>query len=321
MVRTHPLTKELDAYTKARAADPALNAEFWAIFAELLPAKLAELAGEHKNAGPKGEKRFGMSGAGSCVRKATLKYIGYEPEPIDADTRMTWDFGHLVEVMAVASLRGLGYELLGAQTPVYLDPFMHSASDEVIIGAPAGAAIQTFPTIVSVKSTAYKMSGKRGSTFTRRGFTELPFEGVRKCQPSWWAQAQAEMEASGTREVIVLAVAKDVVKVFANDPYMKESGSLVFYTELIEHDEHFCQTELIPVWGNAWDAATDGHASHAWYLRGDTSRYVKLPKPGDDGAGWGGVNQTATGTFNPCGGCDLVEACKRELARSYRRTA
>ena len=37
----HPLTRELDAYTKARANDPVLNAEYWRIFAELLPVKLA----------------------------------------------------------------------------------------------------------------------------------------------------------------------------------------------------------------------------------------------------------------------------------------
>jgi hypothetical protein len=161
-------------------------------------------------------------------------------------------------------------------------------------------------------------SGKRGSTFTRRGFTELPFEGVRKAQPTWWAQAQAEMEASGAREVIVVAVAKDVVRAFKDDQYMQESGSLVFYTEAIEHDEHFCQTELRPTWGSVWDAVTGGHASPAWYLRGDTSRYVRLPKPADTGAGWGGVNQQAVGTFNPCGApCELADACKRELARSY----
>lgn len=318
---THPLTRELDAYTKARANDPVLNAEYWRIFAELLPVKLAELAGEHKNEGPRGEKRFGMSGAGSCVRKATLKYLGHEGEPLDADTRMTWDLGHLVEIMAVATLRGVGYTLLGAQTPVYLDPFMHSASDEVIIGAPEGAAIQTFPTIVSVKSTAYKMSGKRGSTFTRRGFTELPFEGVRKAQPTAWAQLQAELQASGTRDALVVYVAKDVVKVFKDDPYMRESGSLVFYTEAVEHDEVFCQKELIPIWSQAWDAVTDGRPSTAWYLRGDTSQYVRLPKPADTGAGWGGPNQQAVGTFNPCGApCELADACKAELARGYGRS-
>ena len=165
------------------------------------------------------------------------------------------------------------------------------------------------------------MSGKRGNTFTRRGFTELPFEGVRKAQPSWWAQLQAEMHGAGIQYGLVLAVSKDIVKVFEDDPYMGEAGngSLTFYAELIEYDPIFCETELIPIWQQALDSATDGKAGVAWYLRGDTAQYVRLPVPGDDKVGWGGKNKDATGSFNPCGGCEVSTACKVELSRDYRR--
>ena len=320
MLYGHPLSRELEAYTARRNVDQDVNRAFWSDFYTLLGTKLDEMTSDHVNEGPKGEKRFGMSGAGSCTRKATLKYLGYEGEPIDGATRLTWDLGHILEIIGIATLRGAGYAAgTAGQNPVYIDPFMHSFSDDVLpnLGRHYGK-----PIIYSSKSISYKMSGQQRGKWVRRGFTELPFEGVRAAQPSAWAQAQAEMHASGIEATIIQYTSKDVVQAFKKDPYVgpEGNGSLVFYTELIEYDPVFCAHELIPVWGQMWDAATDGKAGTAFVYNPTEHRYIRLPKPGDSEAGWGGPNQAVTGTFNPCGGpCEVAEACKKELAKAFRR--
>ena len=274
--------------------------------------KFTELSAEHVNVGADGRKRFGMAGAGSCTRKAGLKVLGHEEEPFDGSTLVTFHIGHLLELLAICTLNACGHEVRGAQAPVEIQPMMTSFHDGTL-------ELDGKKTILSVKSSAYKMSGQQRGKWMRRGFTELPFEGVRKAQPSWWAQAQAEMHGAGIEQTLVVAVSKDIVQVFKKDPYMMDNGSLTFYTETLEYDPLWCQHELLPIWGQAWDAVTDGRAPGAFVYNPEVNRYIKLPKPGDSEAGWGGPNQQATGSFNPCGGCGVVEACKGELAKEWRR--
>jgi len=277
-----------------------------------LRAKHIEQSSEHSNGG-----RFGMSKAGGCTRAATLKLLGHEAEPVSGSTRVTFEIGHQVEVMALAMLRAMGFTIPETQEPVTLDPFMRSASDGLLTDGPDLDI--PYPAILSVKSAAYKMSGQQKGRWVRRGITELPFDGVRKAQPSWWAQLQAEMHGSGRRYGLLLAVSKDIVKAFEKDPYMGEggNGSLTFYAELIEYDPLFCETQLLPVWTEAWARVNEGRASAPYYL-GPQSTYVRLPVAGDTASGWGGPNREATSTFNPCGGCEMSAACKQELAKEYR---
>jgi hypothetical protein len=322
---SHPVAREMEEWWLDHGAthdDPAWLAYIDDLSA-LLATKFQELTSEHVNVGEGGEKRFGMSGAGSCTRKAVLKYLGFDQKPFSGSTLATFHIGHLLECAAVATLRGIGYTVDGTQAAVRIDPYMHSYSDGIITGAPAASQVP-LPAILSVKTTGYKKSGMVRGKPVRMGFPALPFEGARKQQPSWWAQAQAEMYGGGYGQCLLVVVAKDMVQAMKNDPYMMGpggNGSLTFYSELIEIDEHFCANELAPIWGQAWDAATDGRGGTPFVFNPTAGKFVRLPRPGDTASGWGGPNQEATGTFNPCFGCDLVESCKRELARSYQGAA
>lgn len=316
---SHPLARQLENWWRENASNP--NSAGWQRYLveleTLLATKLTEIGEEHVNTGDDGAKRFGMSGVGSCTRKAALKFIGHKPEPFTGSTLMTFHIGHLLECSAVATMRAAGYEVGGTQEPVRIDPMMHSYSDGIIKNFD-----QQGDVILSVKTAGYKGSSMLRGKPMRRGFTALPFDGVRKAQSSWWAQAQAEMHGSGIERCIVLAVAKDIVLAMKDDPYMMGetgNGSLTFYAEMIEYDPQFCMDQLLPVWQNVWDSATDGKAGPAWCFNGPEAKYVRLPKPGDIGVGWGGPNQVATGTFNPCGGCDFGLVCKQQLAQEYRR--
>ncbi len=311
----HRIAAELERWWGTHAGNPADEEwrKYLVDYASLLTGKFGELTTAHVNVGADGRKRFGMSKAGGCTRQAGLKLLGYEEEPVNGSTQVTWHIGHLLELLAIASLRAVGYDVEGAQEPVRIDPLMASFSDGVI------ASLDGRPAILSVKSSAYKMSGQQRGKWLRRGFTELPFEGVRKAQPSWWAQAQAEMHGAAIEQTLMLVVSKDIVKVFEKDEYMQRNGSLTFYAEVLEYDPVWCHNELLPVWQQSWDSVTDGRAPTAFVYNPDAHKYNRLPKPADDGAGWGGVNQAATGTFNPCFGCPVVAGCKTELAREFRR--
>ena len=317
MIRSHPITKELANWWAAyggRHDSPEWGA-YLADFRSLLATKHDELTSEHHNEG-----RFGMSKAAGCTRAATLKALGAEPEPFDGDTLVTFHIGHMMECLAIATLRACGYNIDSSQERVRLDPFMSSAFDGVIedIGVDLPGPL---PALLSVKSAGYKGSSQSRGKWLRRGFAALPFDGIYKGNFSAWCQSQAEMHASGISRTLVVVVAKDIVKAFQGDPYMQESGSLTFYCELIEYDQQWCETQLLPVWSEAWDNTLVGKAGPAYFFNPNLGIYARLPKPGDSGVGWGGPNQAATSTFNPCGGCDLATACKADLAANYRSAA
>lgn len=318
---SHPLARQLETWWKANGAD-ANNAAWQRYLVELaalLEIKLNEIGEEHSNTGADGDKRFGMSKAAGCTRQAALKFLGHKGEPFTGSTLMTFHIGHLLECSAVATMRAAGYEVGGTQEPVRIDPMMHSYSDGIIKDFD-----ERGDAILSVKTAGYKGSSMLRGKPMRRGFPALPFDGIRKAQPSWWAQAQAEMHGSGIPRCIVLVVSKDIVKAMEGDPYLmgepgKGNGSLTFYAEMIEYDQEFCDNQLLPVWSNVWDSVTDGKAGPAWFFNGSTVTYARLPKPGDVSEGWGGANKVATGSFNPCFGCDYAAVCKAELANDYRR--
>lgn len=310
MVFRHPVSRQLEQWWKDHASNPADPA--WLSFIEdyrsLLPAKLEEVTSEHSNLNASGQKCFGMSKAGGCTRSATLKALGYEPEPFSGSSLFTFFLGHSIEVLAIASLRACGYEVGAAQARCAIEPMMASASDGVL-------TLAGKPCILSVKSTGYKKAGMERGKPVRRGFPELPFEGVRKAQPSWWAQAQGEMHATGIKQTLVLAVAKDIIKSMEADPYLmgpEGNGSLTFFAQLIPYDKDFCVNHLVPVWMLAWDAKEQKRPGPAYFLNGGKAfdgknhEYVSLDVASTS---WT-PNAARTGTFNPCSYCDMSAACK-----------
>lgn len=334
----HPLARDMENWHKTHNGDHESPewAAFLDDFSSLLAGKSEEMLTEHSN-----EDRFGMSKAGGCTRQASLKLLDHEREELSGSSLFTFWLGHMCEIAAVATLRQLGYTIEGTQVPVRIDPFMHSFSDGLITSGPdykdGGipiplGSLDRFPTILSVKSTGYKKSGKerRGNkmTWVRRGFPELPFEGVKKSQASWWAQAQAEMHGSGIKQTILVAVSKDIIKAMEEDIYIGEggidpntglfvtgNGSLTFYTELIPYDQRFCEKQLIPVWDEQWKLALNGDAGPAKFFNGKTGEYVSLKKAD---LSWQ-PNAGATGTFNPCAYCDMLPACNRQVASEWRQ--
>jgi hypothetical protein len=246
---------------------------------------------------------FGLSKSGGCTRGAGLKLLGAEPEPFSGSTHVTFLIGHLVEVLAIAALRRVGYRVNGAQQPVAFGPF-HSYSDGIIDGLKGING----PAILSVKSTGYKKSGKQGSRWVRQGFPALPFEGVRQQHPGWYAQAQAEMHGSGLGHALILVVAKDIIKSMEGDPYLGAAGngSLTFYGELIKYDPVFIEEHLMPVWEEAWEDVGRGVPPRPLYLRAGADVYVELSPASTD---WE-PNASRTGSFNPCSYCDLLQPCR-----------
>jgi hypothetical protein len=296
----HPIAARAEAWWQehgGRHDSPEWNA-FLANVAAKIPLKLKELSEEHTNNG-----RFGMSKAGGCTRAAALKLLGYDPEPFTGSTRFTFFVGHVLEVVGgICTLEALGYKVDGLQNRVSIDPFMESSSDGVL-------DLDGTPTILSVKSTGYKMSGfdKRSNSWRRFGFAQLPHDGVLGSFPSYYAQGQAEMLGSGITQTLVFVVAKDIIKSMQGDPSMKKNGSLTFYAELIPADRKDA-AELRRIWQHQWALAKQSaDPGPAMYFTKDRE-WIELDAL--DREGKGGTNATLTGTFNPCGYCDLADTCK-----------
>jgi hypothetical protein len=277
-------------------------------FGELMHIKMLEWKDEHTNQ-VDGKRVFGLSKAGGCTRDIALGLLGFKGEDVSGSSRFTFWLGHAVEIAALATLEAAGYPLIETQQEcILLDksgrPIAQSKSDGVV-------KILGIPTIVSVKSAAYKMSGQQKGKWIRRGFAEYPFVGFRMANPSGYVQLQCELAASGFKQGLALVAAKDIVKVFEKDEYLGEkgNGSLTFYAEIIKPEIETSElaTDILSEQMNYVDK---GSAGPAMYFAKNTSQYVELEKakviPSNV---WGGKNKELTGSFNPCGGCAKVEVC------------
>lgn len=306
----HPLASQMENWHKEHNGvwDDPEWAAYLAEFQALVSSKTTELLEVHDNAG-----KFGMSKSGGCTRAAALKLLGAEGEHFSGSTRTTFFIGHLVECMAIATLKALGYDVQGTQLALETE-FFRSYTDGVITD------FEGKPTMLSVKSAGYKKSGRerRGNDWkwVRRGFPELPFAGVLKAQPGHYAQMQAEMYAHGTKQALYLVVAKDIIKNMEEDPYLGEggNGSLTFYAEVVPYNEDFVYNQLLPTWQEQWEQVQQGRAGKARYI--NTAGVYGELKPASTGRE---PNAAVTGTFNPCDYCDLVAACKTNLLQSFRR--
>ena len=310
----HPIARQMEDWWKLHADkfDDPEWIEYLSVFKILLDEKFKEWSEEHTNT-INGIKLFGMSGAGGCVRKATLKLLGHKGKRESGSTFFTYWLGHNVEIAALATLHMCGYPLIGTQKKLILEtelngnvePLMASASDGII-------KLFGTDTVVSVKSGAYKMSGQNKGKWIRRGFPEYPFSGVREVNPSAYAQLQMELTAGGYSQGLFLIVSKDIVKAFENDDFLgnKGNGSLTFYAEIVKPEPEVSEP-IIKAFSDGMLLTRQGKASPALYPEKSTYKYVELKKahyiPSNI---WGGVNKELTKTFNPCGGCDLREACE-----------
>jgi hypothetical protein len=293
MTRAHRITKELESWWREYGGKPASPAwaSWCADYAILSGTKLAEMTEEHSNAG-----RFGMSSAGGCTRKVALRFMGADTAELPGSTRATFTIGHLLEVMALASIRACGYQVGDFQAKTRIEPWAESTVDAIM-------TLDGVRTVVGIKSGGYKMSGRTKDGWKRYGFAQFPLDGVKKTNPGYWAQSQAEMHGLGLTQSLFVIVAKDMIKAMENDPILKESGSLSFYAELIPYDREWCEENLVPAWVGAWADVTERIIPEPMYLTADGS-YVLL-SVGDADAG----NKKRTGTYDPCSYCDLREAC------------
>lgn len=309
----HPISRQMEDWWRKHADihDDPDWIEWLSVFKGLLDKKFVEWSEEHSNT-VDGIKLFGMSGTGGCVRKASLKLLGFKPERESGSSYFTFWLGHAVEIAALATLQMVGYPLLDTQKKLILEtdlngavtPIMKSASDGII-------KILGVETPVSVKSAGYKMSGQVKGKWIRRGFAEYPFAGVRSVNQSAYVQLQAEMLAGGYQQGLILIASKDIVKAFENDEYLgkKGNGSLTFYTEIVKPESEIIEP-VVEAFSEAFLSVQNGKAYKALYPEKNTYKYVELKKahyiPSNI---WGGPNKELTGTFNPCGGCDLRKAC------------
>lgn len=313
----HPIAKQMEDWWKNHADihDDPQWIEWLSVFKALLDKKFLEWSSEHDNS-VNGTKLYGMSGSGGCVRKATLKLIGYKPERDSGSSYFTFWLGHAVEIATLATLQMIGYPLLDTQKSLILEteidgevtPLMKSASDGI-------TKIFGVMTPVSVKSAAYKMSGQNKGKWIRRGFAEYPFQGVRESNPSAYTQLQMEMLAGGYKQGLVLITSKDIVKAFENDEYLgkKGNGSLTFYAEIIKPEPEIVEP-TVSKFTESFILSKENKAGPAWYLQKGTYQYVELNKAHYTPSNiWGGPNQKLTGSFNPCGGCELRDACAKAL--------
>ncbi len=313
---THrPVVRALEAFAREHLgnhASPVFRRQ-QELFLSRLQEKQAEWLSPHDNEGA-----YGMSGAGSCLLKQDLSRDGIKGTPVEGWTKMTWHHGHIVEVEVVSILEALGCVIEGTQAPVRTyradGSLLHSSKvDGIIVSAPADLQIPT-PIILSVKSTAYKMAAFKGGNQKRKGFAALPF-GVKSEEPSWYMQAQLEMHGAGahyytpTRQVLLVAVTKDVVAAYSQDEILQDAGSMAFHAEILKYEPAIA-TQLV----NARQAFD--HIACVPVLDGLGVGFVRLPDPGSPGGQntkgfsiWGGPNQGATGTFNPCGMCEFKEHC------------
>jgi len=280
-------------------------------FTELLMLKHDEWKADHVNE-VDGKRVFGMSKSAGCSRDAGLNLLGFKGESFSGSDYFTFWLGHAVEIAALATLDLVGYPLMDTQASCVIydskgRPLMQSKSDGVI-------KILGVPTIVSIKSAGYKMSGQRKGKWLRRGFAEYPFIGFRAANASGYIQLQNELVASGFKQGLAVVAAKDIVKAFAKDEFLGEkgNGSLTFYTEIIKPEIEIAERSA-EIFSRQLDYVERGVAGPAMYIHKESMSYIELLRADVQASNvWGGKNQELTGTFNPCGGCQRVKVCSEQ---------
>lgn len=265
--------------------------------------KLEEQAAPHSNAG-----LFGMSSAGGCLRAQALRRASVKGTPAPGDDQVTWELGHLGEVLALATLEAAGFHLAHVQAPAVIPGVFSSTADAVLADGPVDLP---YPLILSAKTASYKMGGAK----KRRGFAALPLEGIANENGTWSVQAQLEMQALGMEHVLFLVLAKDMVKQYEGDPLLP---SLSWYAELLPRVPgsvaHIVEAHKLVLDGDGAPVIPRVPPLTFW-PNGNGFKAIRLPEPGSRGtekSGWGGPNQEATGRFNVCFSCAFSALCRGE---------
>lgn len=262
-------------------------------------AKLDEMAAAHAEG--RHPLSFGMSGAGSCVRKGVLGASGVS---VDFSPGKLWQFfiGHYHEPVALALLEEIGFALVEPQSEVkiagdYDFPLFHSWTDGIIERDGERFAL-------SVKTMGYKSSSLFRGKATRRGFTALPFEGASE---SWRAQSQLEMYGLGLSKALIVVLAKDYMEVFeTEDPYCREIGSAVVWADVMEADSRWLESFIIPQWKAAQRDMVEGRLPDGALLDKESGLF-KTTDPRVDN------KKTHGWDWDRCqwstGACDMRDAC------------
>lgn len=313
----HPLARQLEKFWQEHCGDNNHDDPEWhqwlTKYQELMTLKMIEFKSEHKNE-IDDQKVYGMSKVGGPTRAANLAKLGFKPSIRSGSTNFTFWLGHEVELAALATLEMIGVEIKDTQAKQQI--FTEIDDKKIPLFGSTSDGITNFlglNTVISVKSAAYKMSGKRAGQWYRQGFAELPFEGVRKSHPEYWLQLQAELLASGYPQGMFVFAAKDIVKAFEGDEYLgaRGNGSLTFYVELIKPEVELHEM-IMKMWTDTYKARSEGKAGDCYYVS-KNFQYVKLEKAEVNPKNiWGGKNQEITGRFNPCGGCDFLKVCSEQ---------
>lgn len=268
----------------------------WLTFLNIYEAEVVKKLAEHRTPHENlinGKRVFGASGAGNCTRKAIYRWRGIPGEKPSGERAMTYFDGHMTEPFVLALLKSMGWKI-DDQVDVQREPFATKA-DGLIIESPG---FDCAGDLMSVKSMGFK--GTYGKNL--RGFAELVEAGIRKAEPGYYAQAQAELWASGRKAVLFVVKARDQLGAWPS-----------LYTELVERDERF-MGHLEWTWQSMW-LQKDLANPTAFVLNADSMTFEPLPAPGDVRKGWrDSPNWKADGRFSPCGTeaqpCEFARVCR-----------
>ena len=263
---TPEITKEINAVMGEMYGGSPVYARLVERVQRHVTAKLPEMAAKH--GGDRDAMSFGLSGAGSCVRKAQLERLGHVTT---FSPGKLWQFaiGHYHEPWALALLEEIGFEIVSAQAEVTIPgehgmPLFHSWTDGIIRRNGDTYALST-------KTMGMKSSSLFRGKATRRGFTALPFEGASE---SWRAQSQLEMYGLGLDKALIVVLSKDYLQVFEDeDPYMKENGSAVVWTDVMEAQPKWVESFILPTWRAAQLAVLAGGLSDGAILQKESGTY------------------------------------------------
>lgn len=306
-----PITKELNAAMGRLKGGTEAYARIAARVKRYVTTKLDEMAASH--ASGRHGKSFGLSGAGSCVRKAVL---GAQGVKVDFSPGKLWQFaiGHFHEPWALALLEEIGFEVVEPQAEVtipgdYDFPLFHSWTDGIVQRDGVRYALST-------KTMGYKSSSLFRGKATRRGFTALPFEGASE---SWRAQSSLEMYGLGLDKALIVVLAKDYMEVFeTEDPYCREIGSAVVWADVLEANTMWVESFVLPTWKAAQKALVEGRTPDGSILDKESGLYKptdpRVDNKKENGFDWDRCRWTT-------GQCDMRDACLAAYVKAAGRVA
>ena len=296
---TPEITKEINEAMRGLVGGTEPYARIMARVQHYMPTKLTEMAAAHGS--DRHDHTFGLSGAGGCVRKAQLAAMG-ERITFSPGKLFTFAIGHLLEPFALALLEECGWTIVEPQAEVVIPgehglPLFHSWTDGIIERHDFGRIA------LSTKTMGYKNSALFRGKATRRGFTALPFEGASE---AWRAQSQLEMYGLKLDQALIMVLSKEYMEVFeTEDIYMKESGSAVVWTDVMEAQPKWVEAFILPTWREAQRAVLAGELSDGKILHKETGMYRATdPRQDNKKSGW---------DWDRCkwstGACDMRAAC------------